>query len=291
MKDYLIIIPAYNEEKNIGRVLDGMRHFRENTIIINDGSADHTSQIIKEKGFFCINNYCNHGVADCIIQGINLASERQIEKVIIMDADGQHNPAKIPGFLEELENHDFVFGCRYHKSELIPTNKWASNLFAAALYAELTGLFLTDISCGFKGISLSDGLVDVLKKSQGFEAIYDIVSYAMCNRKSISVVPIEAVYYYDELLCTRNKEIIALLNSIENCKKIYHKNYAGRFARVIQDIKQAVLNNRRFGINIADTNFWAFPVANDSYFFQINPVDIEKWIKSSAYLGEEIYVH
>ena len=54
MKDYLIIIPAYNEEKNIGRVLDGMRHFRENTIIINDGSVDHTSQIIKEKGFFVL---------------------------------------------------------------------------------------------------------------------------------------------------------------------------------------------------------------------------------------------
>ena len=51
MKDYLIIIPAKKKKKNIGRVLDGMRHFRENTIIINDGSVDHTSQIIKEKGF------------------------------------------------------------------------------------------------------------------------------------------------------------------------------------------------------------------------------------------------
>lgn len=57
----------------------------------------------------------NYGVAYSIIRGFCYAAEHYIKKVIIMDADGQHNPAYIPQFLEELEEHEFVFGCRFYK--------------------------------------------------------------------------------------------------------------------------------------------------------------------------------
>ena len=282
MKDYLIIMPAHNEAANIGAVLNDMIPYREHTLVIDDGCTDDTKQIAEEYGFNCLSNLENLGVANSVIKGMDYALEQNFKKAIIMDADGQHNPAYIPQFLKELEEHDFVFGCRYHKDELIPTNKWASNLFAAALYAELTGQFLTDISCGFKGMHISGGLLEAIKESQGFGIVYDIVSYALCMKKDISIVQIDAVYYYDELLCTRNSEIMALLNSVENCRKVFGKNPMDRFGYAIRNMKQAVQCNQSFGINVAATNFWAFPITNGNYLFQMEPKDIRKWIEKCS---------
>ena len=135
MENYMIIIPAFNEEKNIKSLLLDMIPYKDKTIIINDASTDCTKEIVYNLDFKCIDNIKNIGVSKCIIRGIEYALKNNIRKVILMDADGQHNPIHIPAFLNKLESHEFVFGCRYYNDQYIPTNKWASNLFAATIYA------------------------------------------------------------------------------------------------------------------------------------------------------------
>ena len=197
MKNFLIIISAYNEARSIESVLKGMEPFKNHILIVNDGSTDETWDMIQKYGFKGLNNRKSYGGAYSILRGFRYAVECGIKKVIIMEADGQHDPAYIPQFINVLEKHDFAFGCRFHKGEPIPTNKWASNLFAVALYAELTGRYFTDLSCGFKGLHVDKDLMAALENSQGFGIIYDIVSYALRKKADIGIVPIEAIYFYD----------------------------------------------------------------------------------------------
>ncbi|WP_287492279.1 glycosyltransferase family 2 protein [Sellimonas sp.] len=282
MENFLIIIPAYNEARNIESVLKGMEPFKKHTIIVNDGSTDETWDIIRKCGFKGLNNGKNYGVAYSIIRGLCYAAEYCIKKVIIMDADGQHNPSYIPQFLKRLEEYDFVFGCRFHKEESIPTNKWASNLFAAALYAELTGRYFTDLSCGFKGLHVDEGLITAVKNSQGFGIIYDIVSYALGKRADIGIVPVEAIYFYDELLYTPAKEIFGLLGAVDHFRQMCSGKASDRLEILIQDIERAVSRREKFHAYIASTNFWAFPICEDGYLFQIDPKDIWRWLEKSS---------
>lgn len=279
MENYLIIMPAFNEEKNIKPLLENMVAYKENTIIINDGSIDNTKNIIRNYGFKYINNSKNLGVSRCIVQGIDYAIRSNIQKVILMDADGQHSPIHIPMFLNKLENHEFVFGCRYCKGQHITTNKWASNLFAASLYAKLTNRFFTDISCGFKGIYISDELVALIKSSQGYGIVYDIVNYALLTHADISTIPIQAIYSYDELLYTKSKEIIALLNAVNNFAEISVDKQSQEIRQIIQTVTEAIKTHTKFHVNITDIDFWAFPICEDGFLFQIDPKDIIKWQK------------
>lgn len=292
MNSYLIVMPAYNEEKKIGSLLLAMSPYRDNTLIINDGSVDHTSSIIHSYGFKCIDNVRNSGVSKCIEQGLKYAVENNIRKVILMDSDGQHSPVHIPIFLRKLERYEFVFGCRYNKNEYIPTNKWASNIFAAALYAELTGRFFTDISCGFKGFNISEGIMKMIKYSQGYGVIYDIVNYALLIHADISIVPIYAIYAYDELLYTKSKEIISLMNSVDNLGKLSKEMYSCKIERIIQMVKKAVTCSEKFHVNIANIDLWAYPICEDGFIFQIDPKDILIWLeKCESFQGGRIHVY
>ena len=292
MEKFLIVVPAYNEARGMESLLKGMEPFKDHTVIVNDGSTDETKDVIYRCGFKGINNSENCGVAYSIIRGLRYAAEHGIKKVITMDADGQHDPAYIPQFINMLEKHDFVFGCRFHEGELIPTNKWASNLFAASLYAELTGRYFTDLSCGFKGLHVDENLMDALENSQGFGIIYDIVSYALRKGADIGIVPIGALYFYNELLYTSTKEILDLLEAVDHFRQMCGGKASERLGTLLRDIRQAVLCGEKFHAYIAATSFWAFPICKDGYLFQIDPKDILRWLKKSGWSGgRSINVH
>ena len=281
MEKFLIVVSAYNEARSMESLLKSMESFKQYTVIVNDGSTDETGDIIRKHGFKGISNSENYGVSYSIIRGLRYAAECGIKKVIIMDADGQHDSAYIPQFINILEKHDFAFGCRFHEGEMIPTNKWASNIFAAALYAELTGRYFTDLSCGFKGFYVDENLMAVLENSKGFGIIYDIVSYALMNKANIGIVPIKAIYFYDELLYTPTKEILGLLRAVDIFRQMYGGKASKCMGTLIRDIRQAIFCGEKFHAYIASTNFWAFPICGDGYLFQIDPEDILRWLEKS----------
>ena len=89
MKKFLIAVPACHEARGMESLLKGMEPFKEQIVIVNDGSTDETGDIICKYGFKWINNSENCGVPYSIIRGLRYAAEGGIKKVIIMmDADG-----------------------------------------------------------------------------------------------------------------------------------------------------------------------------------------------------------
>ena len=115
----LIIIPAYNEEENIEKVLDEIKKDINyaDILVINDSSTDKTKKIVNKKKIKCITNIYNLKYALSIQVGIKYAYYNNYDYVIQMDADGQHIAKEALKLYKEIKksNSDIVIGSRYMK--------------------------------------------------------------------------------------------------------------------------------------------------------------------------------
>lgn len=116
-KKILIVIPAYNEEMNIDKVLKSVKKdvgFAD-ILVVNDGSTDNTRKIVLDNGVKCIDNIFNMDSSFAIQTGIKYAYENDYDYVIQMDADGQHIAKEATKLYETIikEDVDVVIGSRY----------------------------------------------------------------------------------------------------------------------------------------------------------------------------------
>jgi glycosyltransferase involved in cell wall biosynthesis len=113
----LVIIPAFNEEGSVGRVVEETHtHLPQvEVIVVNDGSTDLTSEIAKSKGAVALDLPFNLGIGGAMQAGYQYAKEKGYDIAIQVDADGQHNPKEIPKLLHALEAKkvDMVIGSRF----------------------------------------------------------------------------------------------------------------------------------------------------------------------------------
>lgn len=153
-KKILVKMSAFNEEKNIGTVLDRIPEDMD-VLVVDDGSDDLTAEVARSRGAMVIRHQINMGQGVGDLTGFNAAFDLGYEYVIEMDADGQHRPEDIPVFVNELENNpgcDFITGSR-----VIGTQQGAAcNVRKTFLpvYTKIinwaSGYQLTDAMCGFK---------------------------------------------------------------------------------------------------------------------------------------------
>ena len=120
MKKCVVIIPALNEEKTIGNVIDAVPRvlFDEiffEIVVINDGSCDHTEDIAKQHGSYVITHEKPMGVGLSFADGIREAISRKADYAVNIDADGQMNPADMEKLLIPLNEGiaDMVTASRF----------------------------------------------------------------------------------------------------------------------------------------------------------------------------------
>lgn len=113
----LFVIPAYNEEENIGNVLKEIKKDVKyaDILVINDSSKDHTKEIVEKSGIKCISLPFNMGYAMAMQTGIKYASEMNYDYVIQFDADGQHIAKEAEKLYQYSKKNkcDIVIGSRY----------------------------------------------------------------------------------------------------------------------------------------------------------------------------------
>ena len=119
MEKVLLIIPAYNEEKNIKKVLSEVKSeiTYADIIVVNDGSNDNTFTIVNKEGVKCIDMPFNSGYSNAVQAGIKYAYENNYDYVIQFDADGQHIAKEAEKLYKHIKktNCDIVIGSRYLK--------------------------------------------------------------------------------------------------------------------------------------------------------------------------------
>jgi len=97
-------------EKHIEKVIKEAKKFAKNILVVDDGSKDKTSFIAKNSGAFVLRHIVNLGKGAALKTGCEFAIKNNAEKIIALDADGQHDPKEIPNFVKALDKADVVFG-------------------------------------------------------------------------------------------------------------------------------------------------------------------------------------
>ena len=156
-KNILVIIPALNADRTLGKLLTEILKFvpPEFVLIVDDGSKDQTSMIASEYGVGVISNQHRMGKGYSLRKGFEYAVKNNYEGVITLDADLQHPPELIPLFLEKARNADVVLGNRMGSFEGMPLDRKLSNTITSFIISSLIHIHIPDSQCGYRLIKTS----------------------------------------------------------------------------------------------------------------------------------------
>lgn len=169
------VIPAYNEENNIKKIIGETKKHVENIIIVDDGSKDKTYEEAKKEGIIVLKHIINLGKGAALKTGCDYAIKEGADKIIVLDADAQHEPSKIPVFLKELDSADIVLGYRALSKEMPPILKFG-NWFINKMTKLLYGINLHDTQCGYRAFT-----ADAYKKVRWNSSNYSMESEMIAN--------------------------------------------------------------------------------------------------------------
>ena len=155
----LVILPTYNESKNIIKTIDLVLAQRDdlNILIIDDNSPDGTAKIVKNlnnEKIFIIERESKKGLGSAYVEGFSWSLKNNYQKIIQMDADLSHDPKEINPMLNLLESNDLVIGSRYEGGLRVinwPIRRLYISYFANIYARLITGVPVKDLTAGFKG--------------------------------------------------------------------------------------------------------------------------------------------
>jgi glycosyltransferase involved in cell wall biosynthesis len=187
------LIPAYNAAPFVADVIRKARAHVP-VIAVNDGSRDNTLDEIRRTDASVIDQQPNQGKGVALRTGFRVALDRGADAVIQLDADGQHDPAEIPLFLEKYYTTaaDLVIGEREFSG--MPLVRRLSNTFGRAAFSWAVGRRIRDNQSGYR--LLSRRLIEAVleSKEQGYEFEMDMILIAIKRGWRIEGVPIRTIY-------------------------------------------------------------------------------------------------
>jgi glycosyltransferase involved in cell wall biosynthesis len=271
---FLIAVPAYNEARRIGRVLQGLANWRERVIVIDDGSIDGTFDVVESLGFKVVRHDKNRGVGRALKTAVQYAMNTGSESLVTLDADGQHDPSFLEAFLNNLHSSDLVMGARRYS--VAPSHKAAANLFAALVFKAVFNVRLADVACGYRAFRCSSWMLRLPSDSYGF--LYEQLAHFLASRGRISTVEMPAQYNPDVLWATRAVEVIGLLEAATS------SSMAATMKGPLEAVQEAVRHRGDFAFEIDGHSFNFFYISTkDSYVVQ---ADIRQAVHTIVELGQ-----
>lgn len=175
----LIIVPAFNEEAALPETLAELRLVRPDAevAVVDDGSRDSTAEVARAGGAHVLPLPFNVGVGGAVRTGLRCASEGGYDRAVVVDADGQHDPAGITRLLDALDDGaDLVIGSRFAPGApdyaVGRTRRRAMQLLQRIVRMR-TGQTLTDVTSGYRGFSRP--IIEVLATQYPAEYLADTV--------------------------------------------------------------------------------------------------------------------
>jgi glycosyltransferase involved in cell wall biosynthesis len=151
----VVAIPALNEEKRIENVIRLCLQFVPDVWIIDDGSIDRTAESARQSGARVIGHSKNEGKGMAIRTALNEFKKSDHDYLLLMDADGQHDPASIPDFIRCAisEKADVIMGNRMEDTSKMPLVRRYTNLFMSSVISRISRRQIPDSQCGFRMLS------------------------------------------------------------------------------------------------------------------------------------------
>ncbi len=155
MHKTLAVIPAYNEELAIGSVVLRCREYVDEVLVVDDGSLDRTAEVAKRANAVVYRHESKQGKGGAIQSALDYARRNGFEAMVLVDGDGQHDPAEIPQLLGPILSGeaDLVCGIRYKATTHMPRYRRVGKRALDYLTAFGAKGTVTDSQCGFRALS------------------------------------------------------------------------------------------------------------------------------------------
>jgi glycosyltransferase involved in cell wall biosynthesis len=211
----LIAMPVFNEQKYVTRVLDEVRRYADEVLVIDDGSSDETPNLLAKQPVDVIRHAQNRGYGQSLIDAFRWASCYKYDWLITMDCDEQHEPAALPSFYQAINNNDadVISGSRYLQRDVVfangditsdgvidsteqdspPADRREINQHVTAMINDALGLQLTDAFCGYKAYRVS-AIRKLQLEETGYAFPLQFWAQAAAHSLKISELPVKLIY-------------------------------------------------------------------------------------------------
>lgn len=278
-KNICVLVPTYNNEKTLRRVIGGILHYTSNIIIVNDGSTDSTPFILQDYPEIRIIHLPeNKGKGNALKTGFRVAEKIGYSYAITIDSDGQHYPDDIPVFVESLlkESQDvLLIGNRNMAQDGIPKKSSFGNRFSNFWFWFETGIKLEDTQSGFRLYPLHK----IPRKyfTPKFEFEIEIIVRTAWRHVPVKNVPVKVLYDPAERVSHfrpfKDFTRISILNTILVAITLVYiipRNFINNFKKksfkrfIKEDVLESDGSNRTkafsvaLGVLIGFSPFWGF---------------------------------
>jgi glycosyltransferase involved in cell wall biosynthesis len=190
------VIPAYREERHIADVVYRTRDQLAHVLVVDDGSDDKTQKEARKAGAEVTIHSENRGKGEAIKTGLRYWLERDLQFVVILDADGQHRPEEIERFVASAASEaapKLVIGNRMNDVSRMPLVRRVVNRYMSRKISHACGQQIPDTQCGFRMLH-RDLIPDILGGANRFD--YETEMLIIASRKGFRIdsVAITTVY-------------------------------------------------------------------------------------------------
>jgi len=189
-----ILIPAYNESERVRAVIETARSYLP-VLVVDDGSSDDTATVAEQGGAVVVRQRPNQGKGAALKEGFRWAMRQpDCDAVITIDADGQHDPAEVPSFLQQYAAHmsDLIIG--YRNFAEMPFTRRLANTIGRSSLSWAMGQKILDNQSGYRLISKRLMQATLESAEAGFEFEVDMVVLCIRRGYRLDWVPIRTIY-------------------------------------------------------------------------------------------------
>jgi glycosyltransferase involved in cell wall biosynthesis len=187
-----VVIPAYNEERAVGSVIDELKKvldtLKHEIIVVDDGSSDKTAEIVQEKHVILIQHPQNKGYGAALKTGIKNASN---DLILIIDADGTYPVKEIPKMLSYVNQYNMVVGARTGDNVYIQLYRKPAKWFLRKLANYLAETRIPDLNSGIRIFRKGDLMRFFHTLPSGFSLTTTITLAYLSNDYDVKYVPID----------------------------------------------------------------------------------------------------
>jgi glycosyltransferase involved in cell wall biosynthesis len=195
LNGFVVLIPAFNEEKTIADVVRRALPFVRKVLVVDDGSTDRTGELARSAGAEVLRHPVNQGKGVSLQEGFRRSLETGAEGVIVLDGDGQHEPDEIPRFLSAARESGaaIVVGNRMETTAGMPPIRYNTNRLTSLIVSFLAGRKIPDSQCGFRLLKRKV-LEEVVCTTRNYDMESEQLIKAGRMGFRISSLPIRCIY-------------------------------------------------------------------------------------------------
>ena len=214
-----VLIPTYNGEATIPRLVQEVTKSVERCLVVDDGSTDQTADCASRAGAAVIRHSSNCGKGACLRCGFDWALREGYDGVITMDGDGQHDPRDIPRLIKKAKESPagIIIGNRMESAEKMPLIRRLTNRVMSWIISRICSQRIPDSQCGFRLIKRKVlerlGLV-----TSRFETESEILIKAHRANFEIDSIPIGTIYRNEKSKISPLSDTVRFIKLIISCR-------------------------------------------------------------------------